>query len=1085
MPPAGCSRSWSLRCSRSRACCSRPARAADPRATVPAPAASGPLRLELTELTPRVVTADGPPTVTVTGTLRNTGDRPGRRPRDPAAARRGAAHRGRGARRAGRRRPHRRRHPASSSRCPARWPRAARCRSGSPCRCAAPRPTASRWTSPGSTRCSSTSTGCRADGARARLAAVRLLLPVLSLPPGPQPGRRRGRCPTVPRRRRRSDRALPAGRHAAPAADGARRADAAHRRRARPVAGAAAAGSAGWSRRSPRGRRRVHAVRDATCLAVDPGPRRDGRGDAAGLRGARAGRHGARHRCRGRRHLAGHAGGGRPRRLRRRAALRRRRPRRAHPRAARRPGPARRSPTRARWSPRPSARRCSRPPPGPATACSTSRRSTPSPRAAPARWCSPPARWTAARRGRPAGRSRSPSARRRCSRCSPTPCWPARPPAPDTPTRAVARRRRPRSRRRRARRWPPRTRSPPSCSAPRTRRSGQPVVLAPPHVWSTDATGARALLAAVDLLLDSGRMQARGLADVVAAGPTTPGAARRPADPLQAGSREIPPAVLDVGPRDARRRARPALGRRARRPGSAPRSTRRSTRCCRPRCAPPRRPGTAGRTSRRSTAASAATRIAELRDSVRVLEPPSPYSLGTSDAPLLLTVANGLPVTMEVRVSISSTTGLRVAPIPPQRIPPLGRRQVQVSAEVVRSGQFSVEATVHSPAGRALGPPSRLQVRSTAYGTITVWLTGTAGGAARRPGGAPGGAPDPGRGEPARPDRPGGGAAEHPAPPRSRWPRHRGSGNGAAEPHVVGPAHTGSTPDSRPPGTPDDAGPDPARPGTPDPSGTGPPPVTPDRRAAPPPGTVARPGQQPDGGGQPGQPDHRVPAADRAGRRARPGRGQRLLHGRQHAAQHRLRAAARRRADQRDGPAAGPRADRGRRRRRGLHPAAAHRGGRGPAVATLAAMAPRRCSPASTSATAPARPTRSWPPRSPSCCCRRSSSTASARCSARSSTAAACSAPFAWAPVLNNVVVLAVLGVFVAVPGEITARPGPAERPEAAGPRDRHDARHRRAGARADARRCAGPGSATGRCGAGTGGSPRPAGWPSGSSPTS
>ena len=81
---------------------------------------------------------------------------------------------------------------------------------------------------------------------------------------------------------------------------------------------------------------------------------------------------------------------------------------------------------------------------------------------------------------------------------------------------------------------------------------------------------------------------------------------------------------------------------------------------------------------------------------------------------------------MEVRLSISSTTGLRVAPIPPQRIPPLGRRQVQVSAEVVRSGQFSVEATVHSPAGRALGPPSRLQVSSTAYGTITVWLTGSA-----------------------------------------------------------------------------------------------------------------------------------------------------------------------------------------------------------------------------------------------------------------------------------------------------------------------------------------------------------------------
>ena len=134
------------------------------------------------------------------------------------------------------------------------------------------------------------------------------------------------------------------------------------------------------------------------------------------------------------------------------------------------------------------------------------------------------------------------------------------------------------------------------------------------------------------------------------------------------------------------------------------------------------RPDLAARAARRRRPGSR-----ELRDSIRVLAPPSPYSLGTSDAPLLLTVANGLPVTMEVRLSISSTTGLRVAPIPPQRIPPLGRRQVQVSAEVVRSGQFSVEATVHSPAGRALGPPSRLQVRSTAYGTITVWLTGSAG----------------------------------------------------------------------------------------------------------------------------------------------------------------------------------------------------------------------------------------------------------------------------------------------------------------------------------------------------------------------
>ena len=93
--------------------------------------------------------------------------------------------------------------------------------------------------------------------------------------------------------------------------------------------------------------------------------------------------------------------------------------------------------------------------------------------------------------------------------------------------------------------------------------------------------------------------------------------------------------------------------------------------------------------------------------------------------------------------------------------------------------------------------------------------------------------------------------------------------------------------------------------------------------------------------------------------------------------------------------------------------------------------------------------------------------------------------PFAWAPVLNNVVVLAVLGVFVAVPGRDQPRPRAAERPQAAGARHRHDARHRRAGAGAAA------GAAPDRLplpadvGLGPAARPRPAGSPCGWSATS
>jgi hypothetical protein len=253
-----------------------------------------------------------------------------------------------------------------------------------------------------------------------------------------------------------------------------------------------------------------------------------------------------------------------------------------------------------------------------------------------------------------------------------------------------------------------------------------PIVLAPPHLWTADATGARALLDGLALLLDAGRLQPRGLAEVVAGGPVTPGGPRRPADPLQVGVGGVPQPVVETVREvradvvDLRSAAVPETG-----VGAPVDAT------FAPLLQAALRPASAawhGRPDRAAgAAADAAGRIGQLRESIRVLAPPTPYSLGTRDAPLLLTVANGLPVTMEVRLSISSTTGLRVAPIPAQRIPPLGRRQVQVDAQVIRSGQFVVEAMVRSPAGRALGPPSRLQVRSTAYGTITVWLTGCAG----------------------------------------------------------------------------------------------------------------------------------------------------------------------------------------------------------------------------------------------------------------------------------------------------------------------------------------------------------------------
>jgi hypothetical protein len=267
-----------------------------------------------------------------------------------------------------------------------------------------------------------------------------------------------------------------------------------------------------------------------------------------------------------------------------------------------------------------------------------------------------------------------------------------------------------------------RTQEPVAVTAP----GGGPLVLAPPHQWTAGGAATEALLGAVDQLLDFGRIVPRGLDAVLSTGPPSGAAALPVTYPLHVGGREVPGPVLDTVRAtaaeidDLASAAVPDSG-----VGVSPDEV----------FTPLRlglaRPAAAAWRTRPDAAQAAATdlanRVAGLRASVRVLEPPGPYSLGTSDAPILITVANGLPVTVRVSVEILPSAGLRVAPIEPQEVPPLGRRQVRVSAEVTRSGQFSVQAAVRTPDGELLGQPSRLRVRSTAYGTITVWLTASAG----------------------------------------------------------------------------------------------------------------------------------------------------------------------------------------------------------------------------------------------------------------------------------------------------------------------------------------------------------------------
>ncbi|MGH3937246.1 MAG: DUF6049 family protein [Pseudonocardiaceae bacterium] len=121
------------------------------------------------------------------------------------------------------------------------------------------------------------------------------------------------------------------------------------------------------------------------------------------------------------------------------------------------------------------------------------------------------------------------------------------------------------------------------------------------------------------------------------------------------------------------------------------------------------------------------TRLDELLQSVRILPSPGPYSLAASDSPLLITVGNELPTGVQVQLNLSDTAGLQAGTVGVELVPARSTRQFVIPAEISRAGQFIVDARLSTPGGISLGQPSTLHLRSTAFGTITIVLTAGAG----------------------------------------------------------------------------------------------------------------------------------------------------------------------------------------------------------------------------------------------------------------------------------------------------------------------------------------------------------------------
>jgi hypothetical protein len=128
----------------------------------------------------------------------------------------------------------------------------------------------------------------------------------------------------------------------------------------------------------------------------------------------------------------------------------------------------------------------------------------------------------------------------------------------------------------------------------------------------------------------------------------------------------------------------------------------------------------------RDAAAALHATLGRLLDQVTLLAPADgSYSLGSRDAPLVLTVRNDLPMTVEVRLDVRTrgSRGLSIGDIGTQTLAPGQRSTLAVPTEVRQAGGFAVRARLITPGGRPLGDEIALQVQSTAYGSISLIIT--------------------------------------------------------------------------------------------------------------------------------------------------------------------------------------------------------------------------------------------------------------------------------------------------------------------------------------------------------------------------
>jgi hypothetical protein len=120
------------------------------------------------------------------------------------------------------------------------------------------------------------------------------------------------------------------------------------------------------------------------------------------------------------------------------------------------------------------------------------------------------------------------------------------------------------------------------------------------------------------------------------------------------------------------------------------------------------------------------TTVEDLFKAVTIVNPGGSYTLATERSPLPLALRNDLPVPIRVRLDIDAPPGMTVTD-PGEIVLPPGFLPLKVPIEVHFTQRVAVDVALRTADGLALGEPVRLSVHSNAYGKVLFFITLTGG----------------------------------------------------------------------------------------------------------------------------------------------------------------------------------------------------------------------------------------------------------------------------------------------------------------------------------------------------------------------